>query len=350
MSKSSKIIFTFTIFITFLFLLLFLLNKPTEKKFRLLSEESIIRFFSIIKVTYICFFIISLIIAIIISCKKKTIINHEFNKMLLYLYLTHTGFFFFLLTSFSFYPSIINLLPSVPSFIGTIYYFNYCCAKNNEACDGFCHPSFLKFLLKLPLLLIEMFWNKIIIVCQKGIGFYKVIKSISNLIQICLIIITCFGYYCFLFIFSICWILCKMFACCYCCECCHKTFEYQILLDDDTEMNEKEKEEKNENYFQIGDYNSNMESYNNYNKIGENNNGKIIAVNFISTDQTINLSIAGKNTETFGKLLDKLLIKNPGLKNKEVFYYCNGNPLDPSKTLIENKIKYGDQILISIMD
>ena len=74
--------------------------------------------------------------------------------------------------------------------------------------------------------------------------------------------------------------------------------------------------------------------------------GENIAVNFRSSDQTINYPIAGKNSDKFSILEEKLKCEYPELKNKSIYFIANGNIIDRDATLEQNKIKSGSAILI----
>ena len=72
----------------------------------------------------------------------------------------------------------------------------------------------------------------------------------------------------------------------------------------------------------------------------------IIAVNFKTSDQTINFPVGAINTDKFAVLEEKLYLEFPQLRNKNVFFLCNGNKIYPELTLEQNKIKSGSSILI----
>ena len=75
---------------------------------------------------------------------------------------------------------------------------------------------------------------------------------------------------------------------------------------------------------------------------------KIIAVSFISTDQTVNYPIACMNTDNFSKLEGKLYLVYPNLKNPNIYFIANGNIINRSLTVEQNKIKNGDKIIICL--
>ena len=72
---------------------------------------------------------------------------------------------------------------------------------------------------------------------------------------------------------------------------------------------------------------------------------QLINMNFISTDQTINLQLSGYNTDTLEIIEEILVEKKPELKHKNLTYLANGNVLIKSFTLFQNKIKNNDKIL-----
>ena len=75
---------------------------------------------------------------------------------------------------------------------------------------------------------------------------------------------------------------------------------------------------------------------------------KTIAVNFISTDQSINFPVACINTDSFSQIEEKLYVEYPELRNKkDKFFLVNGNIIDRSANLEQNKIKNGNQIMIN---
>ena len=71
-----------------------------------------------------------------------------------------------------------------------------------------------------------------------------------------------------------------------------------------------------------------------------------MAIIFMSTDQTIHFPIACKNSDVFSKLEEKLYLEYPKLKNKNIFFIANGNIINRSANIEQNRIKNGDTILI----
>ena len=78
-----------------------------------------------------------------------------------------------------------------------------------------------------------------------------------------------------------------------------------------------------------------------------NAEGKIIAVNFTSIDQTVNFPMACKTTDIFAELEKRLYIEYPDLKHKNIYFIANGNVINTSVTLEQNKIKNGNTIIIN---
>ena len=74
---------------------------------------------------------------------------------------------------------------------------------------------------------------------------------------------------------------------------------------------------------------------------------KVIAIQFISGDQNIHYPIACKETDIFLNIEKEFLDIYPFLRNKDIFYIANGNIIDRNATLKENRIKNGNSILIN---
>jgi len=79
-------------------------------------------------------------------------------------------------------------------------------------------------------------------------------------------------------------------------------------------------------------------------EIGTN---QLISLNFLSTDRSINCSISCNPKDKFSTVEEKLFLKYPELKegNKAKFIF-NGDVLDSSKTIEENKLREGPKIMI----
>ena len=74
---------------------------------------------------------------------------------------------------------------------------------------------------------------------------------------------------------------------------------------------------------------------------------KIIAINFKSLNYNINYPMACKKTDIFSKIEKKLYHEFPILKSKQLYFVTNGNVIDKSLTIEQNKIKSGNTILIN---
>ena len=94
------------------------------------------------------------------------------------------------------------------------------------------------------------------------------------------------------------------------------------------------------------------------NLINNNNNkittiksgGKIITIFFTSIHQDIHIPIPCKNTDTFVKIEEKIYNEYPKYKDYNTYLTVNGNVIKRFKTLEENGIKGGNNIIINIYD
>ena len=77
---------------------------------------------------------------------------------------------------------------------------------------------------------------------------------------------------------------------------------------------------------------------------------QIIAVTFVSSDQTINCPMSCKSTDIFQNLKKELYIEYPELKHKHIYFIANGQVINSSVTLEQNKIKNRTIILIQERD
>ena len=69
-----------------------------------------------------------------------------------------------------------------------------------------------------------------------------------------------------------------------------------------------------------------------------------------SNDQIVNISINCENIDKFSNVEKKLYAKYPYLLKKELNFVSNGNHIDRSRTIIENRIKNGDILMIITED
>ena len=77
---------------------------------------------------------------------------------------------------------------------------------------------------------------------------------------------------------------------------------------------------------------------------------KLITIYFSSTDQSINYTMACFNKDIFSTVEQKLILQFPDLKDKNIYYLVNGNVVNRSISLEENKIKNNDHLLINYFD
>ena len=73
-------------------------------------------------------------------------------------------------------------------------------------------------------------------------------------------------------------------------------------------------------------------------------------VHFISTDQIIKFSLICQVNDIFSNIVNELYLKFPSLKHKSIFFLTNGNIMNTSATLRENRIKNDNIILIDEND
>ena len=79
-------------------------------------------------------------------------------------------------------------------------------------------------------------------------------------------------------------------------------------------------------------------------------NEKIISIMFLISEQNIHYPIPCSESDSFSKIELKLFEEFPELKSKNIYYLANGNTINKTATLKENKIKNGDTILINYID
>ena len=85
-------------------------------------------------------------------------------------------------------------------------------------------------------------------------------------------------------------------------------------------------------------------------KLREKNNEKPIAIIFISTDQQIHYALPCNRWDLFSSIENELYIEYPELKNKNICFIANGQVINKSETLEQNKIKNSTTILINYID
>ena len=79
-------------------------------------------------------------------------------------------------------------------------------------------------------------------------------------------------------------------------------------------------------------------------------NAEIRAVNFISFNQNFQFPVPCKSSDNFSVLEKILFREHPELRNKKVYYLANGTTVNTRKTLEQNMIKNGTNILVGTID
>ena len=80
-------------------------------------------------------------------------------------------------------------------------------------------------------------------------------------------------------------------------------------------------------------------------------NEKTMVVHFVSNSQDIqNYSLICKSTDLFEKLEEKLFKDYPKYTKNKTFFLANGNRIETSKTLEENKIKNNSVINVVLYE
>ena len=86
------------------------------------------------------------------------------------------------------------------------------------------------------------------------------------------------------------------------------------------------------------------------NQIDLKEDENLIPVIFQSIDSKIHYAFICKKTDKFHKIEDMLYEKYPEYLEIENYFTVNGNKINKSKTIGENKIKYSDIILLNTYD
>ena len=86
-----------------------------------------------------------------------------------------------------------------------------------------------------------------------------------------------------------------------------------------------------------------------YSKFEKNKDEKPIAIIFSSIDQSIHYAIACYISDKFSVVKEELFNEYPELKNKNIYFLVNGQIINTSSTLEQNKIKNGANILINFI-
>ena len=77
---------------------------------------------------------------------------------------------------------------------------------------------------------------------------------------------------------------------------------------------------------------------------------KIMCVIFVTGNHEIHYPFICKDKKKFNELENLLYEKFPKYKETENFFTVNGNKVNKSKTLEENKIKDGDVVLLNVFE
>ena len=75
-------------------------------------------------------------------------------------------------------------------------------------------------------------------------------------------------------------------------------------------------------------------------------NDKLMSIIIISKDKKIHFSIICKNSENFLRIEKELYEQYPEYRNENNYFIHNGEKIDKSKTLDENKIKNNSIIIL----
>jgi hypothetical protein len=89
---------------------------------------------------------------------------------------------------------------------------------------------------------------------------------------------------------------------------------------------------------------------NSMNEIQLLNQSELLAVNFLTIDQRIIYSVPCNSNDKFSSLVNKFLEEYPDIRNKQIFYSNYGHIMDLDKTIRENRIKTGTNILATICE
>ena len=112
-------------------------------------------------------------------------------------------------------------------------------------------------------------------------------------------------------------------------------------------MKKKEKEKSQLETINKKDdlFESNLKQLKSYQSSDNLNGENIIIIEFVSTDQTVNYrSVICKSTDIFSKIENILYEEYKELKRNDYYFLANGNVINKSKTLEQNKIRDKDVI------
>ena len=82
-------------------------------------------------------------------------------------------------------------------------------------------------------------------------------------------------------------------------------------------------------------------------KIQSQNKGDKCIIQFISTNQLVNVIITCKITDNFSLLEEKLYVDYPELKNTNIYFFANGSIINRTASLKDNNIKNDTTIIIN---
>ena len=103
----------------------------------------------------------------------------------------------------------------------------------------------------------------------------------------------------------------------------------------------------NNNYRKIN-YKSDYNAYEDEKKMRPlENKEEPLAISFMTTDHSINLPLVCSGSDNFSELTKKLYTEYPELKMENLIFLYNGDIIDISGTVKQNKIKNGSIILIN---
>ena len=141
----------------------------------------------------------------------------------------------------------------------------------------------------------------------------------------------------------------------------YKKFEfYEPTSEDNTEEIEKENN-YNPNNAQVGERvinyrnNRNLETMNSIDRLNKQNDQKegenqISVIFQCIDDQTVHYPVICKESQKFSEVEKLLYEQFPRYKKTINYFMCNGNIVDKTKTLKENKIGYGNVIIMKIAE
>ena len=80
------------------------------------------------------------------------------------------------------------------------------------------------------------------------------------------------------------------------------------------------------------------------------NDKNIITIYIESSDQTLNCKIRCNSSDKFNEIVNKILEKKPEFTEKIGYFLCNGDKINEYKSLKDNGIEDGNDILLTITD